>query len=571
MTDLSLQTSGTTYPAQTRRGRWRLATGAAVLVVELLVLYALYHPANFVFECRGYASPIFCGFLSAGVMRAAAVVGALVLYLLARPRTAQVLTGHSPGAGPGWAALHLLGFGLILAPLAVVTEGISTALFTGAAIAWLAGGMAFVLGGAFFVAPPAAWMAAARSAGPMLALLLVAALALPDIAPWIRDQVQFLWHLNIVTEATFWSVAAVLEFFGEQVFADVDEPWFLPYPGPYLGIGNFIVGVGRQCSGTEGFALITGFTLLYIALFRNRLRLGRVWILLPIGLALSWCLNVVRIAILIWIGAYVSPELAIEGFHSHAGWLMFTLLAISLATAAHQVVWFRRDETAPAGAEAVAAQTPATPRAPRPDFFADPVVAQILPFMVFMATALLASTFFQVPAVTYPLRALAMAGVLVLVWRALAQLDWRVDLLAVGAGLSIGVLWLATSPIAGEADTALNTALAAMPAWLFMVWALSRILGTAVLVPVIEELFFRGYIMSRLDQGGLLWRVLALGVSAGLFAVLHDRWLAAALSGLIFGLLYLRRGRLADAIYAHAAANAVIAGWAVWHGDWSVI
>jgi hypothetical protein len=36
-------------------------------------------------------------------------------------------------------------------------------------------------------------------------------------------------------------------------------------------------------------------------------------------------------------------------------------------------------------------------------------------------------------------------------------------------------------------------------------------------------------------------------------------------------LLYMRHGRLADAMAAHASANALIAAVALWRGDWALI
>ena len=66
-------------------------------------------------------------------------------------------------------------------------------------------------------------------------------------------------------------------------------------------------------------------------------------------------------------------------------------------------------------------------------------------------------------------------------------------------------------------------------------------------------------------------RVLAIVVSSALFAAMHDRWLVALLAGVVFALLHLRRGRLADAIAAHVAANLVVALWALASGDWSAI
>jgi hypothetical protein len=48
-------------------------------------------------------------------------------------------------------------------------------------------------------------------------------------------------------------------------------------------------------------------------------------VLLPAGIALAWILNSVRIAILILIGTW-RPSLALDGFHSVAGWRSLNLL-----------------------------------------------------------------------------------------------------------------------------------------------------------------------------------------------------------------------------------------------------
>jgi membrane protease YdiL (CAAX protease family) len=56
-----------------------------------------------------------------------------------------------------------------------------------------------------------------------------------------------------------------------------------------------------------------------------------------------------------------------------------------------------------------------------------------------------------------------------------------------------------------------------------------------------------------------------------LFGLMHDRWLAAALAGALYAMLMCRRGRLSDAIAAHMATNAVIFGWAIAAGQWSLL
>lgn len=67
------------------------------------------------------------------------------------------------------------------------------------------------------------------------------------------------------------------------------------------------------------------------------------------------------------------------------------------------------------------------------------------------------------------------------------------------------------------------------------------------------------------------WRLVALAVSSALFGLMHGRWWDAALAGLVFGLLALWRGRLADAVWAHVMANAVVALVALLRGDWALI
>jgi membrane protease YdiL (CAAX protease family) len=47
--------------------------------------------------------------------------------------------------------------------------------------------------------------------------------------------------------------------------------------------------------------------------------------------------------------------------------------------------------------------------------------------------------------------------------------------------------------------------------------------------------------------------------------------LEAGLAGVVFSLVYTHKGRLADAMAAHASANALIAVVALWRGDFALI
>lgn len=101
-----------------------------------------------------------------------------------------------------------------------------------------------------------------------------------------------------------------------------------------------------------------------------------------------------------------------------------------------------------------------------------------------------------------------------------------------------------------------------------------RALGATLLVPVMEELFWRSYLMRWLQQPGFAGLapqrvgLRAVLLSTFLFVLVHPLWLAAAVAGLAYAWLYVRSGQLWSAVIAHAVTNGVLAVWVVWTGHW---
>jgi len=62
---------------------------------------------------------------------------------------------------------------------------------------------------------------------------------------------------------------------------------------------------------------------------------------------------------------------------------------------------------------------------------------------------------------------------------------------------------------------------------------------------------------------------LSLGITALLFGYLHASFLAGAIAGLFYGLAYLQRRRLIDAVVAHAITNTLLAIDVIAFGYWS--
>ena len=89
---------------------------------------------------------------------------------------------------------------------------------------------------------------------------------------------------------------------------------------------------------------------------------------------------------------------------------------------------------------------------------------------------------------------------------------------------------------------------------------LIRLGGSAFVISVAEEMFFRRWLMRF---AGFWWMV-------ALFAVEHDRWLVGAIAGVLYGWLALRKG-LTSAIVAHVTTNLALGmyvietkSWALW-------
>jgi uncharacterized protein len=522
-----------------------LALLFVLIAIELAVLSES-PPHDFWFACLAAAPSWLCQFYSLAIERAIFFLGISLIFTLAQPSIPRILfdDNQTTGRRRFWLCLQLAGFGLILLPWFFTSNSASSDTLSLAFVLWMIGGLLAAFGSGFTLASPRQWQRVAIEIGPFRLFVLAIGLFAPEI---VRSA-HGIWYIEPLTRSTFQLVVATLDVFGVAATA-VPETYT-------LATKDFAVEISWMCSGVEGFALVGLFLICYFYAFAKDLRFPNVWVLLPISLILSWLLNVARIAALFAIGDRVSPNLAVNGFHSHAGWLMFSLLALSIIAVSRTIPWLRSAD------HETSADLPIAQ---------DWVAARIVPFAVFMGTALLLSTFTEIPDIWYFVKLIFIMVALALFLPLYARIDWRLDPLSLSVGAAVGVFWIATSSGLSGTDDPLTAALASLPTSLLALWILVRMIGSIIVIPFVEELFFRAYIIDRLDSGGSMMRVVALCVSTGLFSIFHGRWLLAGIAGLVYGLLYLRRKKISDAIIAHAASNAVIALFAFARMDWSLI
>lgn len=146
-------------------------------------------------------------------------------------------------------------------------------------------------------------------------------------------------------------------------------------------------------------------------------------------------------------------------------------------------------------------------------------------------------------------------------------------LLSVFVGLLVFYLWItlhADWMLIGE-QTSFDPTINGEPLILFVVM---RIIGAALVVPIMEELFWRSFILRWIDQANFLTlrpvaiSVKALFISALLFASEHTYWFAGFIAGLLYASLYIRTQNIWYPIIAHAITNFVLGVWIVQTHQW---
>lgn len=88
---------------------------------------------------------------------------------------------------------------------------------------------------------------------------------------------------------------------------------------------QFSVNIGAPCAGTYSLMLFVVFFGISLFFLRRRghILYGRALMVFLAGFATLFILNVLRIVVIIMVGAYYSPEIAISIFHEYLGSVLF--------------------------------------------------------------------------------------------------------------------------------------------------------------------------------------------------------------------------------------------------------
>jgi uncharacterized protein len=210
-----------------------------------------------------------------------------------------------------------------------------------------------------------------------------------------------------------------------------------------------------------------------------------------------------------------------------------------------------------------------------------PAIPYILPFLVFITLLMLNQA---VPVPAWVRFFVSMAAILA-VSRPVLKGRPSKPLLSILLGIAVFAIWIGpdflfpswhqlvlfNNSIVGHPAGNTPPALKTDPVFL-----LFRILISVVAVPILEELFWRGWLMRWLIDSSDFRRValgtfapLAFWATAALFASEHGSfWDVGFVTGILYNWWLIRTRNLWDCILAHAVTNGVLAAYVVLAGQW---
>jgi CAAX prenyl protease-like protein len=215
----------------------------------------------------------------------------------------------------------------------------------------------------------------------------------------------------------------------------------------------------------------------------------------------------------------------------------------------------------------------------RKQFANSPTVARVAPFVVFLLLTVCQGKFF-VGSEYWLYLAKTLVGAW-LIWEMrpfVTEMRWAMSWEAVVVGIVVCTIWVGLDefyPKIGKAGAVWNPrghfGEVTIAAWMFVI---VRIVGSALVVPPLEEVFYRSFLYRYITKtdfqsvrlGYFAW--MPFLVTAAVFGFAHHEWLAGILCGMAYQWLVIRKQRLGDAMTAHAITNFLLGLWVVWKGAW---
>lgn len=214
-----------------------------------------------------------------------------------------------------------------------------------------------------------------------------------------------------------------------------------------------------------------------------------------------------------------------------------------------------------------------------------PWLPYVVPFVAFVVFLQLGPRLPVSPAAEMIVRVSAMTAIIVLVARPVVSLRLTRPVPTIAIGVGVFLLWIAPDQLfpeyrdsilfqngfTGNVESSLTAEARVDPVVLIL-----RFVRAATIVPIVEELFWRGWLGRWIDHMEAFWKVplgqfsrFAFVATALLFAMEHGPyWDVGLVAGVIYNWWMIRTKSLGDLIWCHAVTNACLSIWVLRTGQW---
>jgi CAAX prenyl protease-like protein len=214
-----------------------------------------------------------------------------------------------------------------------------------------------------------------------------------------------------------------------------------------------------------------------------------------------------------------------------------------------------------------------------------PDLAYIFPMAAFLSLTWAGGHWPQFFVASYVLKTFITAILLIVLWRHYTKVRWNGLWLGAVMGVVGLVLWIGMEKLLShfwphfpevhvELFDPTKVFLSPAAFWSFVAvrWA-----GASLVVPVMEELFWRDFLWRSVAAPadfkaaaiGEWDRGLPVLVVSAAFCLVHPFWLTAFVWGLMVGLLLVVTRSLGACIVMHAVTNFLLGAYVLWFRDWA--
>lgn len=206
-----------------------------------------------------------------------------------------------------------------------------------------------------------------------------------------------------------------------------------------------------------------------------------------------------------------------------------------------------------------------------------PAFPWVFPFALFMAFLAAQSLGPEAVYWIYPIKTLAAGAALVWIWpRIRGEWNLKTPLASVIIGVGVFFLWVGLEgvlPRMGKAEGGFDPTGFEDP---LLYWGsvAFRIAGAVLVVPLVEELFWRGFLMRYLIKDDFqsvplgTYAHLSFWATTVMVTLVHVELGVAFLTAVIFGAWFIKTRSLGSVVLAHAVTNLILAGYVLGTGRW---